>query len=77
LLSSGWHDVSDLLRHHRDDQGPAVAALDPPIGPGIQKTLLTSSSSTDATAERRWSVVASNLDHFARGEPLENIVLRA
>ncbi len=34
------------------------------------------SSSTDATAERRWSVVAGNLDRFARGEPLENIVLQ-
>jgi hypothetical protein len=28
-------------------------------------------------AERRWSVVAgSNLDRFARGEPLENLVLQ-
>jgi phosphoglycerate dehydrogenase-like enzyme len=35
-----------------------------------------SSSSTDATGERRWSVVAGNLDRFARGEPLENIVLQ-
>jgi phosphoglycerate dehydrogenase-like enzyme len=34
------------------------------------------SSSSDATAERRWSVVASNLDRFARDEPLENIVLQ-
>jgi phosphoglycerate dehydrogenase-like enzyme len=35
-----------------------------------------SSSSTDATAERRWSVVAGNLDRFAHGEPVENIVLQ-
>src|SRR5271168_64670 len=35
-----------------------------------------SSSSSGATAERRWSVVASNLDRFARGEKLENIVLQ-
>src|SRR6202035_1077512 len=35
-----------------------------------------SSSSTEATADRRWSVVAANLDRFARGEPLENIVLQ-
>jgi phosphoglycerate dehydrogenase-like enzyme len=35
-----------------------------------------SSSSSDATAERRWSVVAANLDRFARGERLENIVLQ-
>src|ERR1700741_1879420 len=35
-----------------------------------------SSSSSGATAERRWSVVAANLDRFARGEPLENIVLQ-
>jgi phosphoglycerate dehydrogenase-like enzyme len=35
-----------------------------------------SSSSTDGTAERRWSVVAANLDRFARGEPLQNIVLQ-
>jgi phosphoglycerate dehydrogenase-like enzyme len=34
------------------------------------------SSSTDATADRRWSAVAANLDRFARGEKLENIVLQ-
>jgi phosphoglycerate dehydrogenase-like enzyme len=34
------------------------------------------SSATDATAERRWSAVAANLDRFARGEPLENLVLQ-
>ena len=34
------------------------------------------SSSTEATADRRWSVVAANLDRFARGEKLENIVLQ-
>jgi phosphoglycerate dehydrogenase-like enzyme len=33
-----------------------------------------SSSATDGTAERRWSVVADNLDRFVRGEPLANIV---
>jgi len=36
-----------------------------------------SSSSSEATAERRWSVVAANLDRFVRGEPLENVVLRS
>jgi phosphoglycerate dehydrogenase-like enzyme len=35
-----------------------------------------SSSSTEATADRRWSVVAANLDRFACGEKLENIVLQ-
>jgi phosphoglycerate dehydrogenase-like enzyme len=35
-----------------------------------------SSSSSDATADRRWSAVAANLDRFARGGPLENIVLQ-
>jgi phosphoglycerate dehydrogenase-like enzyme len=35
-----------------------------------------SSSSTEVTADRRWSVVASNLDRFARDERLENIVLQ-
>ena len=35
-----------------------------------------SSSSTEATADRRWSAVAANLDRFARGEKLENIVLQ-
>jgi phosphoglycerate dehydrogenase-like enzyme len=35
-----------------------------------------SSSFSGATADRRWSVVAANLDRFARGEPLENIVLQ-
>src|SRR6266436_5442232 len=32
LSSSGRQDVSDLLRHHRDDQGPVVASLDLTIG---------------------------------------------
>jgi phosphoglycerate dehydrogenase-like enzyme len=35
-----------------------------------------SSSSSGATADRRWSVVAANLDRFARGEPLENVVFK-
>jgi phosphoglycerate dehydrogenase-like enzyme len=35
-----------------------------------------SSSSTDATADRRWSAVAANLDCFARGEPLQNVVFQ-
>jgi len=35
-----------------------------------------SSSSTEATADRRWSAVAANLDRFARGEKLENVVLQ-
>jgi phosphoglycerate dehydrogenase-like enzyme len=34
------------------------------------------SSSTDASAERRWSVVAANLDCLARGEPLQNVVFQ-
>jgi phosphoglycerate dehydrogenase-like enzyme len=34
------------------------------------------SSATDATAERRWSVVAGNLDRFTRGEQLENVVIQ-
>jgi len=36
-----------------------------------------SSSSSEATADRRWSVVAANLDRFARGEPLESVVLQS
>jgi len=35
-----------------------------------------SSSNNDATADRRWSVVAANLDRFVRGEKLENLVLQ-
>ena len=35
-----------------------------------------SSSSSEATADRRWSVVAANLDRLARGERLENVVLQ-
>jgi len=35
-----------------------------------------SSSATDATAERRWSAVAGNLDRFAGGEAIEDVVLR-
>ena len=31
---------------------------------------------TEGTAERRWSAVAGNLDRFAAGEPLENVVLQ-
>ena len=44
----------------------------------LQNVLITphSSSSSEATADRRWSVVAANLDRFARGEKLENIVLQ-
>jgi phosphoglycerate dehydrogenase-like enzyme len=34
------------------------------------------SSSCDATAERLWSAVAGNLDRFARGAALENVVVR-
>jgi phosphoglycerate dehydrogenase-like enzyme len=30
---------------------------------------------TDGTADRRWSDLAANLDRFARGEPLSNVVL--
>jgi phosphoglycerate dehydrogenase-like enzyme len=32
---------------------------------------------TDAMLERRWSAVAANLDRFARGESLENVVARS
>jgi len=35
-----------------------------------------SSSSSEATADRRWGMVAANLDRFARGEKLENVVLK-
>ena len=31
---------------------------------------------TEGTAARRWSAVAGNLDRFASGEPLENVVLQ-
>jgi phosphoglycerate dehydrogenase-like enzyme len=34
------------------------------------------SSSSHAAGERRWSVAAGNLDRFASGEPLENVVLQ-
>ena len=34
------------------------------------------SSSTEAAADRRWSLVAANLDRFVRGEKLENVVLQ-
>lgn len=33
-------------------------------------------STTRPMAERRWRVVAGNLDRFARGEKLENVVLQ-
>jgi len=34
------------------------------------------SSSTEAAADRRWSLVADNLDRFVHGEKLESIVLQ-
>jgi hypothetical protein len=34
------------------------------------------SSFSDAAAEPRWSAVAGNLDRFAPGERLENVVLQ-
>ena len=34
------------------------------------------SSSTEAAADRRWSVMAANLDRFVCGEEVENIVLQ-
>jgi len=43
--------------------------------PNVLMTLHCSSSS-HASGERRWSVVAGNLDRFAAGEPLENVVLQ-
>jgi phosphoglycerate dehydrogenase-like enzyme len=36
-----------------------------------------SSAWTLGMIERRWSTIAANLDRFARGEPLENVVHRA
>ena len=43
-----------------------------------ERSLITShnSSSTEATADRRWSLVADNLDRFVHGEKLESIVLQ-
>jgi hypothetical protein len=38
--------------------------------------MLSSFPGAHSTAEHPWSVVAGNLDRFARGEPLENIVLQ-
>jgi phosphoglycerate dehydrogenase-like enzyme len=60
---------------HRGRAG--AAAIAPPVSQ-IAQFLITphSSSSTEATADRRWSMVAANLDRFASGEPLENIVLQ-
>ena len=45
----------------------------------LSNVLMTphNSSSSDATADRRWSVVAANLDRFVRGEALENVVLQS
>jgi phosphoglycerate dehydrogenase-like enzyme len=31
---------------------------------------------TDGLIERRWGFIAANLDRLARGEPLQNVVLR-
>ena len=44
----------------------------------LSNVLMTphSSSSSEATADRRWSAVAGNLDRFARGESLQNVVFQ-
>jgi hypothetical protein len=44
----------------------------------LSNVLITphSSSSSEATADRRWSTVVGNLDRFARGEPLQNVVFQ-
>jgi phosphoglycerate dehydrogenase-like enzyme len=44
----------------------------------LSNVLMTphSSSSSEATADRRWSAVAGNLDRFARGKPLKNVVFQ-
>jgi phosphoglycerate dehydrogenase-like enzyme len=34
------------------------------------------SSATDGARDRRFGTVAGNLDRYARGEPLTNVVLR-
>jgi phosphoglycerate dehydrogenase-like enzyme len=36
-----------------------------------------SSAWTTGMIERRWAMIAANLDRFARGEPLVNVVYRA
>ena len=44
----------------------------------LSNVLITphSSSSSEGTADRRWSAVAGNLDRFARGEPLQNVAFQ-
>jgi phosphoglycerate dehydrogenase-like enzyme len=44
----------------------------------LSNVLMTphSSSSSEATADRRWSAVAGNLDRYARAEPLQNVVFQ-
>jgi hypothetical protein len=62
-----WDDLPRLLSEHMANDFHEL--------PNVLVTPY-SSSSTEATADRRWSVVAANLDRFARGEALENIVLQ-
>ncbi|HKM73642.1 MAG TPA: hypothetical protein VJX94_26855 [Stellaceae bacterium] len=50
---------------------PLLRRLIRPAAQKFRRPGPASSSSTNATAERRWSVSTGSPDHFARGEPLE------
>jgi hypothetical protein len=66
-----------LVAHHLQ-QTTTSSTASGPQNPGIAQRAGHSahSSSTEATSDRRWSVVAANLDRYVRGEKLENIVLQ-
>jgi phosphoglycerate dehydrogenase-like enzyme len=68
-LDAWWHYPTPTERQPRPSRLPFHE---------LPNVLMTPhcSAFTDGTAERRWSAVAGNLDHFVRGETLINVVTR-
>ncbi len=67
--------VLDVWYRYPDAADPTRQPADMPFG-DLDNVVMTPhvSAWTMAMLERRWDFVAANLDRFARGEPLENLV---
>lgn len=63
----------DVWYQYPKDGDPDCAPSKHPFE-NLENVIMTPhcSGSTDAMRDRRWTFIASNLDRFARGEPLEN-----